>query len=268
MSDLAAAAEAMGAPEEIVQRSAEARAQANGTSVDEVLAAWAGGGSATPAAPAETPEPAPADAEAGPEDEAPEEPAEPEPGAEPEPAESAAPAPATAPAASVAPPPAQAPAVVPVLEVEGADQPHLIVLGTVAVFVLLALLGWVFPSLPAESDQIVSSQIQFSEEALRGRELYQQLDCASCHTQMVRPLVADVSLGPVTLGDTNQVLGVRRIGPDLTYVGSRLATGEIQSVISGGGTHPVISLGDEDLAAITAYLTESRSENVESPSDE
>lgn len=266
MSDLAAAAEAMGAPEEIVQRSAEARAQANGTSVDEVLAAWAGGGSAAPAAPAETPEPAPAEAEPSPEEGAPEEVAEPEPG-EAEPA-AIPPAPPTAPTPAAAQPAAPAPAVVPVLEAERADQPNLIVLGTVAVFVLLALLGWVFPSLPAESDQIVSSQIQFSEQALRGRELYQQLDCASCHTQMVRPLVADVSLGPVTLDDTNQVLGVRRIGPDLTYVGSRLAPGEIQSVMVGGGTHPVISLGDEDLAAITAYLTESQSENVETPSDE
>jgi len=46
MSDLAAAAAAMGVPEALVKRSAEARAKATGASVDEILAAWAGGGEA------------------------------------------------------------------------------------------------------------------------------------------------------------------------------------------------------------------------------
>ena len=57
MSDLSAAAAALGIPEAIVQRSAAARAAETGTTVDEVLAAWAGGGSvaAAPTAPAEAP---------------------------------------------------------------------------------------------------------------------------------------------------------------------------------------------------------------------
>jgi mono/diheme cytochrome c family protein len=46
MSDLAAAAAAaLGVPEALVRRSAAARATATGTTVDEVLTAWAGGGS-------------------------------------------------------------------------------------------------------------------------------------------------------------------------------------------------------------------------------
>ncbi|MGH8928051.1 MAG: hypothetical protein ACRDWH_06850, partial [Acidimicrobiia bacterium] len=57
MSDLAAAAAAMGVPEAIVKRSAEARAKATGASVDEVLAAWAGGVAAPAAAPASSPKP-------------------------------------------------------------------------------------------------------------------------------------------------------------------------------------------------------------------
>jgi mono/diheme cytochrome c family protein len=57
MSDLAAAAAAMGVPEALVKRSAEARARATGASVDEILAAWAGGGEA-PAATASAAEPA------------------------------------------------------------------------------------------------------------------------------------------------------------------------------------------------------------------
>ncbi|HEX5671609.1 MAG TPA: hypothetical protein VFY46_02705 [Acidimicrobiia bacterium] len=71
---LAAAAQALSAPEAIVKRSAEARAKAGGMSVDEVLAAWAGGvtvaATSTPpvspppaaAAPAVETEPAPVSA--------------------------------------------------------------------------------------------------------------------------------------------------------------------------------------------------------------
>ena len=56
---LAQAAAALNAPEAIVKRSAEARARAGGMSTDEVLAAWAGGGSvAAPAAAAPAPTPA------------------------------------------------------------------------------------------------------------------------------------------------------------------------------------------------------------------
>ncbi len=53
MSNLSEAAAALGAPEPLVQRSAEARAKATGVSVDDILTAWAGGGS-TPAAAATT----------------------------------------------------------------------------------------------------------------------------------------------------------------------------------------------------------------------
>lgn len=48
---LSAAASALGAPEAIVKRSAEARAKASGVSVDEILAAWAGGEAVTTAPP-------------------------------------------------------------------------------------------------------------------------------------------------------------------------------------------------------------------------
>ncbi|MBK5266848.1 MAG: c-type cytochrome [Acidimicrobiia bacterium] len=64
MSDLAAAAANIGGPEDLVMRSAKARAEATGTTVDAVLAAWAGGG-ATPATTAATPEPGSAPEAAG-----------------------------------------------------------------------------------------------------------------------------------------------------------------------------------------------------------
>lgn len=91
MSDqLSAAAQAMGVPEELVQRSAAARAAASGSDADTVLGAWAGGESApAPAAgPAPEPETAPEPA-AEPEPAQPEEPAAPEPATAPEPAPTA-----------------------------------------------------------------------------------------------------------------------------------------------------------------------------------
>ncbi len=52
---LTAAADALSVPESLVQRSAAARATANGTSVDDVLSAWSGGAPAAGAAPAPSP---------------------------------------------------------------------------------------------------------------------------------------------------------------------------------------------------------------------
>ena len=53
---IATAAAALGIPEDLVQRSAEARAAETGASVDDVLAAWAGGGVVAAAAPISEPE--------------------------------------------------------------------------------------------------------------------------------------------------------------------------------------------------------------------
>lgn len=104
MSDLLqAAAAALETPTELVQRSAAARAEANGTSVDEVLSAWAGGEAVAAAAPGEAGEEAAEEAEvAAPEAEP--EPAESEPAPEPEPAPDAEPEPSVAAAVAVAEP--------------------------------------------------------------------------------------------------------------------------------------------------------------------
>lgn len=50
---LAAASAALGVPETLVRRSAEARAKAQGVATESILAAWAGGEPVAPAAPAE-----------------------------------------------------------------------------------------------------------------------------------------------------------------------------------------------------------------------
>ncbi len=107
MSDLLeAAAETLGTPAALVQRSAAARAAADGTDVDAILAAWAGG--EAPTAPPETEEPEEIEEAAEPaETEAPE--PEEEPAAE-EPVADEAPPAAEAPSPGPIPKPATAPA--------------------------------------------------------------------------------------------------------------------------------------------------------------
>lgn len=246
MSDLAAAAAAMGLPETLVERSAEARAAETGQSVDEIYAAWAGG----EAAPAPTPtEETPAAEEAA---EPVEEPA-PEPAA-PETPEVVVDFPEE-PAATAEPVPT-GPYRPPVL-VGAKDNPMTVLAGVVGLFLIVVMVGLVGPSIPDEPPGALSSEIDYSELALGGQEIYLTAGCASCHTQMVRPVVADVGLGAVTLSDTNQVLGTRRFGPDLSDVGSRITASQIEAIIAGLGDHPAIGLGSEDLEALVAYLEES-----------
>jgi hypothetical protein len=262
---LSAVAAALGLPEALVQRSAEARAAETGANADDILAQWAGGEAAPPAAPAEAPaeeapaeeaapaEAAPAEAapaEAAPAEEAAEEPVEEEPAApevvieEPvKPAETPTPVPA-------------GPYKPPVLVGER-DNPMAMLAGVVGLFVIVVMVGLVGPTIPTDVPGARSSEIDFSETALEGRSVYAEAGCAACHTQMVRPIVADVGLGPVTLNDTNQVLGTRRFGPDLAHIGDRMTGAQIEAIVSGLGDHPAHSLDPDDLSALVAYLSES-----------
>lgn len=254
MSDqLSAAAAALGLPEALVQRSAEARAAETGASADDVLAQWAGG----EAAPVSTPAEAPPE-EAPPAEEPVEEaPAEEEPGAPEvvieEPAKPAE-APAPAPSGPYKPP----------ILVGAGDNPMAVLAGVFGLFLIVVLVGLVGPSIPTELPGARSSHIDFSEAALEGRGVYAEAGCASCHTQMVRPVVADVGLGPVTLNDTNQVLGTRRFGPDLAHVGSRITGAQIEAIVNGLGDHPAHNLDADDMSALLAYLSESTSDGEES----
>jgi len=255
MSDVDTAAEVMGIPADLVSRSAAARAQASGTTTDEVLAAWGGGGSvaskareeseaATPEEPDEAAAPAPAESR---------EPAEQEPLEMPT-------APAGAPAT---PPPTSAPvSSAPPVLVGAYDNPWAVVVGALGLFVAVVLLALVGPSIPVDTPGARSSEIVLSEPGTAGRDVYASLGCASCHTQMIRPLIADVGVGPVTLNDTNQILGNRRYGPDLADIGSRTTATEIESIVSGSGGHQAHSLSPEDMSSLIAYLLESAAANV------
>lgn len=252
MSDLSAAAEAMGLPETLVERSAEARAAETGASVEDILAQWAGGEAAP--APATTEEPAETEgaateeaAEEAPAEEEQAEPAPPTPVVEtPEPTTEEAPAPAAA----------AGPYKPPVL-VGARDNPMTVLAGVIGLFFIVLMVGLVGPSIPTETPGARTSNVDYSADALRGQEIYVSTGCAACHTQMVRPVVADVGLGPVTLNDTNQILGTRRFGPDLSDVGSRLSHDDLEGIIGGAGEHPALRLAEEDLADLVAYLSES-----------
>lgn len=245
MSDLAAAAAAMGLPEVLVQRSAEARAAETGSSADAILTEWAGGEAAAPATTSTEPSPV---------------------GAVAKPAathEEAAPAPAalTVEAPAVATPlvaVSAGPYKPPVL-IGARDNPARIVTGAIALFLLVMMVGLVGPAISFDSNGARTSEIQFSGAAEHGQELYTSLGCAACHTQMVRPVVADVGLGAVSLNDSNQILGTRRFGPDLSNVGGRLDAAQIETVISGDDAdHAPHNLNDADMADLVSYMTESR----------
>lgn len=249
MSDLSAAAAAMGLPEALVQRSAEARAAETGASVDDILAGWAGG----EAAPAPAAEEAPAE-ETAPDEEATAADVEP-PQEDAEPPEVVIETPAE-PAAQPAPAAPSGPQRPPVL-VGARDNPVTVLAGIVGLFAIVVMVGLVGPSIPTETAGARTSELAWSAPAAHGQEIYVSSGCAACHTQMVRPVVADVGLGPVTLNDTNQILGARRFGPDLSDVGSRMTASQIEAVIGGLGEHPAHILDAEDLSDLVAYVSES-----------
>ena len=245
MSDFSAAAGALGLPEDIVRRSVEARAKADGVGVDDLLAAWAGGGAMPASAAAALPPEAPAAA-----------PVEAEPPAAPSPAAATAP-----PAPTVeAPPPRPSGPIAPPLLVGVNEGTNGIMAGSVAILVLSILLAFLVPALPQPASGVRTSRQAYSRQALAGQEVYNENGCGSCHTQLIRAVVADARLGPVTLSDSNQVFGSRRIGPDLSAIGGRTEnTGTLAGLLRGGGNHPAAAgLTEESMANLLAYLRESK----------
>ncbi len=259
---LEAAAQVVGAPPELVQRSAEARADADGVPVEEVLAAWAGGGAVPASAPVAPSPPAPVAASPAP--------------VAASPAPAAVPSPTPVPVAPAAPPsPARpvAPARPTVVSTEVAagpppvltgrvDRPFRYLFGAAALLILCLGVTLVVPAFSGTGRGALHSEIPYTAAALRGQEIYLSEGCAGCHTQMVRPIVADAQLaavagvGGVTLSDTNQVIGRQRYGPDLANVGNRMSPEDMEALLSGEGGH--LSYGGSWMDSLVAYLSESQ----------
>ena len=269
---LAAAAAALGAPEDLVQRSADARATADGTSAEAVLAAWAGG-APMPTAPAPaTDTPTDAPSESGETATAPSAAA-----SVPTPAVAAAVAASAVDLSAVGTATAPTRNVTPVLT-DQKSRPVASLLILAGLFALGLLVTVITPSYTGGDYNHLVPDATLSVQGEDGLDVYLNEGCWYCHTQLVRPVVADVGLGPATENFANSLdtpaFGIQRIGPDLAHVGARTSLlggeGDVTdqefvtlltdpSTINPESLHPTYSfLSDGDIAALATYLVESK----------
>ena len=201
MSELIAkVAEILGIPETLVQRSAEARAEASGNTVEEVLQSWAGGEAVAASAPAEK---APV-AEETPVEEVKEEVVVAE----------------------------EVEMVVEEESIELKKESSLVFIsGVIGVALFTYFFAFVIPKnqsadLVAES---LNNEIVVSQEVLEGAKVYNDLNCQSCHTQNVRLLIPDSQNGKILKNKfANEIIikntGLLRLGPDLSTSATREPT--------------------------------------------
>src|SRR6056300_278404 len=168
---LAKVAELLGAPETLVQRSAEARAEASGNTVDEVLQSWAGGESVSSTTPA---------AKEAPAEEAPVEEVKEEVVSE-----------------------STQMNLEQVIEEETVELKNESSLAFIAGVVGVAVFTYFFAfSIPKNQSadlvaEALNNEIVVSKEVLKGAEVYNELNCQSCHTQNVRLLIPDSQNGKI-----------------------------------------------------------------------
>ena len=237
---LSKVAEILKAPEELVQRSAEARAEASGKSVDEVLQSWAGGEAIESSAPAEAStdeakEETPVEEEVVEEEVVEEEVVEEEP-----------------------------------VEMEK-ESSFAFIAGVISVAIFTYIFAFSIPKQQSETlvADSLNNSFEITNEALKGAEVYNQLNCQSCHTQNVRVLIPDSQNGIVLknkYADKAVILntGLVRIGPDLSNSASREPTNNSQwlsrylkdsSSVRDTIPHPSYDfLTQEDFDSLITYL--------------
>ena len=215
---LAKVAELLGAPETLVQRSAEARAEASGNTVDEVLQSWAGGESVSSTTPAAK--------EAPTEEVAVEEVEEEEAPVEEAPVEEIK--------EEVVSESTQV-NVEQVIEEETVELKNESSLAFIAGVIGVAVFTYFFAfSIPKNQSadlvaEALNNEIVVSQEVLKGAEVYNQLNCQSCHTQNVRLLIPDSQNGKILKNKfANETIikntGLLRLGPDLSTSATREPT--------------------------------------------
>ena len=201
---LAKVAEILGAPETLVQRSAEARAEASGNTVEEVLQSWAGGEAIAASAPA---------AETSVVEETPVEEVKEDVVVEETPVETME-------------------KVIEEESVELKKESSLIfIAGVLGVAMFTYFFAFAIPKnqsadLVAES---LNNEIAVSQEVLKGAQVYNDLNCQSCHTQNVRLLIPDSQNGKILKNKfADEVIikntGLLRLGPDLSTSATREPT--------------------------------------------
>ena len=201
MSELIAkVSEILGIPETLVQRSAEARAEASGNTVEEILQSWAGGEAVASSAPVEE-----------------------------------APVVEETPVEEVQEEVAVAEEVEMVVEEESIELKKesslVFISGVIGVALFTYFFAFVIPKnqsadLVAES---LNNEIVVSQEVLEGAKVYNDLNCQSCHTQNVRLLIPDSQNGKILKNKfANEIIikntGLLRLGPDLSTSATREPT--------------------------------------------
>ncbi len=145
----------------------------------------------------------------------------------------------------------------------------------IVAFILFAfgVLGTVILPLFDDSLNVATSSgelrnYQENSPEARGREIYIQNGCMTCHTQFVRAVDADLNqnLGPVSEGgdykyDLPHLLGSNRTGPDLMWVGmkyneewQRQHLLDPQSTSPGSIMPSFDFLTDQEMDDLIAYL--------------
>ena len=254
---LSKVAEILNAPESLVQRSAEARAEASGKSVDEVLQSWAGGESVA-AVEKTVEEPAPVEEKAPVEEEAPVEDL------------------ATTDESSIDIQKDDDEEIVQLLIEEELveakkESSFALLMGVIGVVVFTYLFAFSIPKQQSE-DLVLESlnnSVRVSEEILEGATIYNQLNCQSCHTQNVRVLIPDSQNGKVLknrFANKNLILntGLLRLAPDLSTLASREPTNDgvwLKKYLTDPSSvkeeipHPSINfLNEQDLDYLITYL--------------
>jgi len=252
---LSKVAEILKAPEELVQRSAEARAEASGKSVDEVLQSWAGGEAIESSAPAE------ATTEEVVEEVVKETPVE-------EVVEEVVEEATTEEVVEEA-------TTEEVVEEEPVEMEKESSFAFIAGVISVAIFTYIFAfSIPKQQSETLvadslNNSFEITNEALKGAEVYNQLNCQSCHTQNVRVLIPDSQNGIVLknkYADKAVILntGLVRIGPDLSNSASREPTNNSQwlsrylkdsSSVRDTIPHPSYDfLTQEDFDSLITYL--------------
>lgn len=97
---------------------------------------------------------------------------------------------------------------------------------TVGSLALALLAGVILPSIDSAVADAPGTARTYSSAQVEGRKIYVREGCITCHTQMVRDAEADIPLGLLSQAglydnEAPNLIGLDRIGPDLTCVGGR-----------------------------------------------
>ena len=219
MSDLVnKVAELLNAPVDLVQRSAEARAQASGVSVDDVLNSWAGGESvaASEAPPPKEETPVEEVKEEDPVEEVKEE----------DPVEEVIEEVVEDTSETTIEESTNHEVVEEIVEevIELKEESSLaFITGVLLIGIFTFVFAFVIPKNQSISavENSLNNSINVSSEVLRGAEIYGELNCQSCHTQNVRTLIPDTQNGKVLKNKYASEALIRnvgsiRLGPDLS----------------------------------------------------